>query len=210
MYQIKIQRKNIKNIILKIDSNGDISISAPRKISKQILDDFILSKKDWIQERVDRVKLRKDIFPEKNYDFFYFLGNKLPFSYLLNFFNLNLEESDFSQEKKKSLIKTFLEIKSRELIPPLVDKYLSETGFRCQYVSFKFMKTRWGSCNSSKKYLNFNCILSGSPLEANEYVVAHEIAHLKHGNHGKEFYFQLSKILPNHEEKRKKLIFFEL
>lgn len=210
MYPIKIQRKNIKNIILKIHPNGEISLSAPKKIPQKLLDNFILSKKNWIEERMDKIKKRESFHPEKNYDSFYFLGNKLPFSHLLDFFSLDSDESAFSQEKKKSLIKLFLEIKSKEFIPPLVDKHLSETGFQCQHISFKFMKTRWGSCNSSKKYLNFNCILSGSPLEAIEYVVAHEIAHLKHSNHGKEFYSQLAKMLPDHQEKRKKLIFFEI
>lgn len=209
LYQIKIQRKKIKNIILKIHSNGEIILSAPKNIPQKTLDDFILSKKEWIQEQMEK-RVSQSATKEKKYNFFYFLGEELPFSYLMNFFNLDFQESEISQEKKKSLIKLFLEIKSKELIPPLVDKHLSKTGFNCQHISFKFMKTRWGSCNNNKKYLNFNCILAGSPLEAIEYVVAHEIAHLKHGNHGAEFYSQLSKILPDHNEKRKKLIFFEL
>ncbi|MGL5100138.1 MAG: YgjP-like metallopeptidase domain-containing protein, partial [Fusobacteriaceae bacterium] len=127
MYQIKIQRKNIKNIILKIHSDGEISLSAPKKISQKILDDFIHSKKDWIQKRMKKIKMKKDISTEKNYDFFYFLGDKFPFSHLLNFFNLDSKEKEFSLEKKKSLLKMFLEIKSKELIPPMVDKYLLET-----------------------------------------------------------------------------------
>lgn len=209
MYPIRIQRKNIKNIILKIHSNGDITLSAPNNISQKFLEDFISSKKNWIAERMEKIKIKKESH-DKNYDFFYFLGEKLPFIYLINFFNLNSPQKNISQEKKKSLIKIFLEIKSREIVSPLVDKHLSQTGFPCHHTSYKFMKTRWGSCNSNKKYLNFNCILAGSPLEAIEYVVAHEVAHLKHGNHGKNFYKQLSLMLPGHEEKKKKLIFFEI
>lgn len=213
MYEIKIQRKNIKNIILKLHPNGELSLSAPKNISQKILDDFIFSKKEWIQEKIKILKSKKSVANisfKKEYDSFYFLGEILPFNYLLNFFNLDLEEQKISQEKKKYLIKLFLDIKAKEFILPIVDRHLLKTGFQCEHVSFKFMKTRWGSCNSSKKYLNFNSILVGSPLDAIEYVVAHEVAHLKHANHGKEFYRQFSFILPNHEEKKKKLIFFEI
>ncbi|MGL4687373.1 MAG: M48 metallopeptidase family protein, partial [Fusobacteriaceae bacterium] len=72
--------------------------------------------------------------------------------------------------------------------------------------SYKFMKTRWGSCNTRKKYLNFNILLLASPLESIEYVVLHEIAHLKYPHHQKSFWNYISFYMPDWKDRKKKLI----
>jgi len=67
------------------------------------------------------------------------------------------------------------------------------------------MKTRWGSCNSQKGYINLNLELIKEPIRCIEYVVAHELAHLIHPNHSKEFYNYLSYLLPEWKELKKRL-----
>ncbi len=67
-------------------------------------------------------------------------------------------------------------------------KMESKTGLFYTHLSIKNMKTRWGSCNHNKAYVNLNLKLIQKSLRAIEYVILHEISHLKFPNHSKEFY----------------------
>ena len=62
-------------------------------------------------------------------------------------------------------------------------------------------KTRWGSCGANNT-LNFSWRLAMTPLLSIEYVVAHELAHIKHRNHSKAFWDFVAQIMPNYEQGR--------
>jgi predicted metal-dependent hydrolase len=97
-------------------------------------------------------------------------------------------------------------------LPPVVysflKKYSSKMNLYPSKVSFRFNKSRWGSC-SYKNTLNFNYYLAQLPYELIEYVVVHELAHIKYKNHSKYFWALVEKYLPDVKEKRKKLREFE-
>ncbi|MGN1408586.1 MAG: M48 family metallopeptidase, partial [Eubacteriales bacterium] len=62
--------------------------------------------------------------------------------------------------------------------------------------------SRWGSC-SSKKNLNFNCLLALVPDDVLDYVVVHELCHLKEMNHSEKFWREVERVIPDYKEKRK-------
>ena len=64
------------------------------------------------------------------------------------------------------------------------------------------MKTRWGSCNPHKGYINLNLELIKNPKESIEYVVFHELSHLIHPNHSKEFYSYISAYMPDWKRRK--------
>ena len=68
----------------------------------------------------------------------------------------------------------------------------------------RWMKRRWGSCGRDGRVV-FNIRLVQTPLPLVEYVVVHELCHLKHHHHGKTFYALLAKCLPDWKERRKAL-----
>ena len=67
------------------------------------------------------------------------------------------------------------------------------------------MKTRWGSCNYNKRYVNINIELIKRSRFEIEYVILHELAHLKHPNHSKKFYDYVEKYMPNYKIAEKML-----
>ena len=67
------------------------------------------------------------------------------------------------------------------------------------------MKTRWGSCNVKTKNINLNLELIKKPQECIEYVVLHELAHLKHPNHSKQFWEYVGMHMPDWKLRKKKL-----
>lgn len=71
-------------------------------------------------------------------------------------------------------------------------------------ISIRNQKTRWGSC-SRKGNLNFNYKIALLPEHLADYIIIHELCHLKEFNHGKNFWNLVAKTLPNHKELRKEL-----
>lgn len=66
------------------------------------------------------------------------------------------------------------------------------------------MKSAWGICYSNKN-LSFNSLLFTMPMEIIEYVIIHELCHLKHLNHSKEFWALVEEHCPNYKKNRVKL-----
>ena len=103
------------------------------------------------------------------------------------------------------------ELYAKELPPtimPMLENYSKLMQLYPSRVGFRFNKSRWGSC-SHKNSINFNYYLAKLPLELIEYVVVHELAHIKHKNHSKEFWRLVEQYMPDMQARRKKLRDFE-
>ena len=92
---------------------------------------------------------------------------------------------------------------ARKIFLTYLKKWEKITGLQSTHLSIKTMKTRLGSCNSKKGYINLNLKLLEKRLILIEYVILHEIAHLKHANHGREFYAFLEKFMPDFRMREK-------
>ncbi|MBQ4510405.1 MAG: M48 family metallopeptidase [Clostridia bacterium] len=95
-----------------------------------------------------------------------------------------------------------LKSKAWEYIPNRVDYFASIMGVTPANVSINRAKTRFGSCNS-KKRLNFSCNVMRYPIEAIDYVIVHELAHIKELNHSKRFWAIVENVLPDYKERQK-------
>ena len=93
---------------------------------------------------------------------------------------------------------------ARTLISQRLEYWNTQYGFSYVRVSIKDHKSIWGSC-SRKRNLNFNYRLLFLPKELADYVVVHELCHLKEQNHSKSFWLLLCKTMPNYGLLREKL-----
>ena len=87
---------------------------------------------------------------------------------------------------------------AKMVIPDRVKYYADIMGVTFGKITIKNQKTRWGSC-SSKGNLNFNCLLMLTPDKVRDYVVIHELCHLKQMNHSKMFWAEVEKVMPDYK-----------
>ena len=92
-----------------------------------------------------------------------------------------------------------LKERARKVIPELVEYYAKLIGVSYGKITIKSQKSRWGSC-SSKGNLNFNFLLMLMPDDVINYIIAHEVCHLKEMNHSKNFYEIVLNICPNYKK----------
>lgn len=102
-------------------------------------------------------------------------------------------------EEQKELIK-----RAREILPAKIEKYAAIMGAAPTGVKITGAAKRFGSC-SGKNSLCFSWRLMSYPEAAIDYVVVHELAHIKHKNHGREFYAFIESVLPDYKEREKLL-----
>jgi Predicted metal-dependent hydrolase len=219
----EVHRKKVKNINLRIKPNMEIYISVPMNLHRDYIENFIRSKEEWIKsvlKKVEDVKEKQKGFEYKNGEIYKFLGKEYNLIVRTGNFNgvslkndaksnvmiLTVNENIFenTDEKKKVMEKWYFE-NAKKLFLKFVEKWLEILDEHVEKVAIKPMKTRWGSCNYVKKYINLNIELIKRTSFEIEYVILHELTHLKYPNHGKGFYNYIERYMPNYKVAEKML-----
>ena len=104
-----------------------------------------------------------------------------------------------TDEEKQELIN-----RAKEILPGKVRHYAALMGVVPERVTITGAKTRFGSC-SGKNTICFSYLLMRYPEEAVDYVVVHELAHIKHHDHSPAFWAEVAKYMPDHKRRRKML-----
>lgn len=102
-----------------------------------------------------------------------------------------------TQEELEDLMK-----EARAYFPAAVARYAALMGEEYGSVTVRCQKTRWGSC-STKRNLNFNCLLMLTPTAVRESVVVHELCHLKEMNHSERFYERVYRFCPDYDRQNR-------
>lgn len=106
-------------------------------------------------------------------------------------------KSVFSRHSHSEYLK--LKEYARDLVSRRLEKFNALYGFEYKGVAIRNQKTRWGSC-SSKKNLNFNYKIVLLPPRHADYIIVHELCHLKEFNHGKRFWSLVAQTIPEYEK----------
>lgn len=104
-----------------------------------------------------------------------------------------------SEEERQAYIKA-----AREYLPKRTEYFASLMGVSPTAISITGAQKRYGSC-SGKNRICFSYLVMALPTELIDYVIAHELAHIKHHNHSLEFYEFLGKFMPDHRERQKRI-----
>ena len=212
---VKIVRKDVKNITLKVRPNGEAILTAPKAASDEHIKFIIKKRAKWIAKK--RTFFASFKTPQKEYvsgEDFKYLGR----SYRLKVVQSKEERVKLQRGYLELFVKDKSDIKRKENL--IYEWYYEKAtlyffnilqGFNkivkqdIKSVKIRQMKTRWGSCNPYKSYINLNIELIKKPKACIEYVVFHELVHLIYHDHSKKFYDYLTLYMPDWQ-KRKEIL----
>ncbi|MCX2682277.1 SprT family zinc-dependent metalloprotease [Campylobacter sp. MIT 21-1685] len=183
-WEIFYQRKSVKNLLLKLNEEGEFHLNIPKNCSQEKVFAFLTKNTAWMEKIWQNYQ---NIQARKQENEMYFLGKKYNVIIDANFCKTRWYKNSL-QSTSKECLERFLKMNARIIFGFYLKKWSMRTGLCFTHLSIKKMRTRWGSCNVKKAYINLNIRLLEKSLQAIEYVILHELAHLKYANHSKEFY----------------------
>jgi len=167
--------KRAKRMRLSVCGDGSVVVTLPHKAHESVARAFINEKRRW-------------------------LLNKL--SFYKQFANTNIAPAMLSKLSRKDYLKH--KTQARALIQERIEHFNKTYQHSYNKIFIRNQKTRWGSC-SNKGNLNFNYKILFLPEDLRDYVIVHELCHLKEFNHSQKFWSLVSVAISNPFEIRKEL-----
>lgn len=110
-----------------------------------------------------------------------------------------------TEAERRVVFAVWLRARLAEKLSALVARWTAAMGEAPVHWDIRRMKSRWGSCTARSRALRFNLHLARVPERCIEYVVVHELAHLKVPNHSAAFWNRVGSFLPDWKERRREL-----
>ncbi|MCI2285744.1 M48 family metallopeptidase [Colwellia sp. MSW7] len=225
MIEYHLVRSGRKTLSLQVKS-GQVYVRAPYHVDEQYIESFIKKKNAWLKAKISEQKQTVDLCCDFTQGSELFLFGQLVTLNIVAAQNqeksgveltqkvdgkqaLTIRLSAHIQAKLsrpsqrtvavKNLLECFLAEQANIIIPPKVRYYSKLTQLNPTSIKIKKYTARWGSCNN-KGELSFNYLLMMLPLDVIDYVIVHELCHLQHLNHSKDFWQLVSKYFPHHRE----------
>jgi predicted metal-dependent hydrolase len=200
-----ITKKKNKNTYFYFRNEGYIQINLSRYQSKKVVLNYLKNNSAKFIK-----KLNDSTTPT--------IDSSKEFLYLGSVFQISIEKQDYlcldpesdivhtpTSDLNSPVIINFYKTQMISIINRLVLKYIENPYVDISNVTYKtrYTTSRHGSCNAMKRRINLNLNLVKYDEKFIEYVFLHEITHLKHQNHGPDFYELFEKLCPNYKEIRK-------
>jgi predicted metal-dependent hydrolase len=216
---VHVVRKEIKNLHLGVyPPNGRVRVAAPLALSDDAIRLAVVEKLAWIKRQRSsftsqpRQSRREMVSGESHY----FLGRR---------YRLRVHEEQSapcvairglrmldifvrpgaSAEKRHDVLDAWYRAQLKDIVPPLIAKWQRTLGVRVRAWGIKKMKTKWGSCTVDAGRIWLNLELAKKPLRSIEYIVVHELVHLRERNHGDRFTKLMDRHLPDWQQRRSEL-----
>lgn len=219
-FDIEVEYKAIKNIHLAVyPPDARVHVSVPQYMKEDEVSMFLYSKLPWIRKQSEEIlaQERQGVREYISGESHYLLGRR----YLLKVIPTTerahvvkkvkyLEmyvRKDSTNDRRKAVMDDFYRSELRPVLESLVDKWsktMEEDPSSFEW-SILLMQKQWGSCLTDARKIQYNLLLSRVPLRCIEYIVVHEMAHLKEHRHNKDFIALLDNYLPNWQLRKKEL-----
>lgn len=219
LIQYDLQRKQVKNINLRIRPDGRMTISANQRVSETVIEEFLQSQADRILRALNKcAEVARNAPNPVEYvsgEVFSVFGEDKTLRVLTGRKNtavidgdsilLTVKDAD-DKAARHAILQAYLDTLCRETLTALCHRYyphFAAHGIPFPTLRFRHMTSRWGSCHHQKGIVTFNYALVDLPLAFAEYVVVHEFTHFLQPDHSKAFYLRLAAVLPDWKDRRK-------
>ena len=224
-YDYALERKRVKNLTLRVKSDGTIHVSVPTRTPLSRIEDFLREHTAFIEKTRQKFKERR----AENPPLMLVTGERVPiwgFSHTVCVTKapkrqaraeggtLYLAVKDPGDHTER--FKCFSEFLDSEVRVRLVPRVAELTPLfapkppKAPALTFRTMKTKWGVCRPREGRVTLNRNLVYLPPALVDYVICHELAHFHHADHSTAFWQYLATVMPDCKARRKAMNAFSL
>lgn len=200
-YNYKLVRSARKTISVTVSADNSIIVRAPYKASDERIEKFLQSKSIWLDKKLE--ENNRILFANssvKSFKTILVAGEEVP----LVIGESNGVKSGSVYIKNLSRLQKVLCDNYREEFIARFDNTARVGIFKVASVGFRSYKARWGCCDSSGNIV-FNYKILMLPVELQDYIIIHELCHLKYMNHSPTFWAEVKRLCPEYQSRRKRL-----
>ncbi|WDD88009.1 M48 family metallopeptidase [Fusobacterium nucleatum] len=208
-----ITKKKIKNFIIRIYPDLRIAVSVPLHAGSKDIENFIQSKKEWIETTLNKIEMAKENKNNLKENTIKILGKDVEKKIIesdlerirltdtsVYIYSKNIDNAEID---KKLFEWKFEELKS--ILEEYLGKYTKLLNTDINYYQIKKLSSAWGIYHKRENYISFNFDLIEKNIKCIEYVVLHELCHIFYMNHQKDFWTLVEKYMPDYKIRRKNL-----
>ena len=208
-----VTKKKIKNFIIRIYPDLRIAVSVPLHASNKDIENFIQSKKEWIEITLNKIEIAKENKNNLKENIIRILSKKIEKKIIesdlerirLTDTSIYIYSKDIDNTKiEKKLLEWKVE-KLKVILDEYLEKYTKLLNTNINYYQIKKISSAWGIYHKKENYITFNFDLIEKDIECIEYVVLHELCHIFYMNHQKNFWTLVEKYMPDYKIRRKNL-----
>lgn len=205
-----------RSLALVVLPDGSLEVRAPKWVKRPMIEQFVRERTPWIEKK----RAERDTLPRveprrwQTGDIFYFYGQSHTLEVIAGSrvsvrlaggkIILTQQDPQNTTRVRHNLMNWFKEEAYQHFLPVLY-KHADRMGEKPPKLLISIAKQRWGSCLASRREIRLSIRLLMAPQDVQEYVMIHELAHLKHMNHGNRFWARVAAYSPNWEEHEKAL-----
>ncbi len=216
-YGIRRSQRRKKTVSVSVDPNGDVLLIAPQHLPTARLDAVVRRKARWIVQRLRHVHSNGTALSPREFvsgESVLYLGRH----YRLKVHAQVADEakltggwlhvsappgSEHTMEIREAVVSWFRHHAAQRL-PERVNEWQSKAGVPMPTVIIADQQKRWGSCDA-RGTIRLNWRIIQAPMRLVDYVVVHELVHLRHRGHGRDYWQAVGKVMPDYERRREDL-----
>lgn len=215
---VDVLLKDIKNVHLSVHPpTGRVRISAPSRMSLDLIRVFAISKLNWIKEQQKKLRAQERETPREYLDreshFVwgrrYLLSvterDRAPAVELKHNRMILTARAGMDEAAKELIVAQWYRDQVKAVAADLVAKWEPILAVKVNRAFVQQMKTKWGSCNPRASTIRLNTELAKKPKECLEYIVVHEMVHLLEPTHNARFVALMDQFVPRWKFLRQRL-----
>ena len=212
-----------KTIAVTVHPDRTVSVVAPPRIRRSRISGLVTSKAEWILRQQEALHQQHAGFVKQfvSGESFFYLGRQYSLKvrqvkaarlscsvqlirgrFLVTI--PRIKDLTIRSATVREGLRCWYRDKAGEHLAHMTAHFSQRMGLRCPPLNIREMKQRWGSTNAGGK-INFNWRIIMAPKRLVEYVVAHELCHLRYDNHSRDFWQLLERTMPDYERRRSEL-----
>ena len=222
---VTVIRKPIRNMYLRVQPpNGDIRVTAPTRISTEAIETFVSTRKTWIRAQQRKIqRMQRDTMrlvggatgeehPEGQSQHLNDQTGRQPSVGEPDSFGIGSRDTGNRNIGSRDSVTVWtadVQRRARQSLewqlPALLDHWTRVIGHSPTRITFRIMRSRWGSCTPATGRIRLNLQLGLMEPRFLEYVLVHEMTHLWVGGHGPRFQQLMDRFLPGWRDLRREL-----
>ncbi len=208
--EYELIRSERKTVEIKVGLDGKVTVRAPIRASKKYIDEFVLSKTQWIEAAQEKMRKRLDERKKADLSKVRFLGKEYQSVSREDAKKVKFDGKRFifpqnrTEDERKKLLTAWYKKESRRIFEQRLEHLSKATGTSYSKLRISGARTRWGSC-TSEGVISLSWKLIMAEGRAIDYVILHELAHTIEMNHSDDFWSIVEGWMPAYKDIKKYL-----